>query len=109
MRPGAWLTEWSPQTHPFGAAQACARGCHDGVSGTRLLSQMIERGLTAFSCRKNERARGLVTLLFSRPVRRTVRPGGLGVGEQVPGARSAALRAIAMVAIFFPLRLAIAA
>jgi hypothetical protein len=32
---------------------------HDHVSGTGLLSQMIERGLAACSCRKSERARGL--------------------------------------------------
>ncbi len=31
--------------------------------GTGLLSQMIERGLVAGSCRRGERARGLVTLL----------------------------------------------
>jgi hypothetical protein len=31
--------------------------------GTGLLSQMIERGLVAGSCRRSERARGLVTLL----------------------------------------------
>jgi hypothetical protein len=36
-----------------------AGSCHDRVSGTGLLSHVIERGLTACSCRKRERARGL--------------------------------------------------
>ena len=63
-----------------------AGGCHDHVSGTGLLSQMIERGAGAGSCRKGERARGLATLPSSRPPRRLGRAGGLHVGQQVPGA-----------------------
>jgi len=43
-------------THP---APPVAGGCHDHVSGTGLLSQMIERGAGAGSCRMGERARGL--------------------------------------------------
>jgi len=35
---------------------------HDRVSGTGLLSQILERGRLAGSCRWNERTRGLVTL-----------------------------------------------
>ena len=52
-------------THP--APRQRAGGCHDHVSGTGLLSQMIERGAGAGSCRRSERARGLVTLPSSRP------------------------------------------
>ena len=37
-------------------------GCHDQMSGTGLLSHVIERGLSACSCRWGERARGLATL-----------------------------------------------
>ena len=54
--------------------------------GTGLLSQMIELGAGAGSCRKSERARGLATLPSSRPPRRRCRVGGLQVIEQVPGA-----------------------
>src|ERR1700746_2486976 len=46
--PGAWRAEWSRKP-PSGVA--LVRGCHDHVSGTGLLSQMIERGLAAVSCR----------------------------------------------------------
>jgi len=46
-------------THP--APRQRAGGCHDHMSGTGLLSQMIERGAGAGSCRDSERARGLVT------------------------------------------------
>ena len=35
--------------------------------GTGLLSQKIERGAGAGSCRRGERTRGLATLPFSRP------------------------------------------
>ena len=42
--------------------------------GTGLLSQMIERGLAAGSCRMGERARGLVTLPGLQVWRRS-RPG----------------------------------
>ena len=58
----------------------------DHVSGTGLLSQMIERGADAGSCRRGEHARGLATLPSSRPSQRLVRAGGLQVVEQVPGA-----------------------
>ena len=53
--------------------------------GTGLLSQKIELGAGAGSCRRSERARGLVTLPSSRP-RRRCRAGSLHVGQQVPGA-----------------------
>ena len=36
-----------------------AGGCHDHVSGTGLLSQMIERGAGACSCRRSERDCGV--------------------------------------------------
>src|SRR4029077_18768901 len=54
--------------------------------GTGLLSQMIELGTGAGSCRMGERARGLATLPSSRPPRRLVRAGGLHTGQQVVGA-----------------------
>ena len=57
---GAWLAEWSHK-HPFGAAPAWA-GAMTMCPGTGLLSQMIELGVVAGSCRMGERARGLVTL-----------------------------------------------
>jgi hypothetical protein len=47
-------------THP--APRQCAGGCHDHVSGTGLLSHVIERGATAGSCRRSELTRGLATL-----------------------------------------------
>jgi hypothetical protein len=64
--------------------------------GTGLLSQKIERGLVAGSCRRSERARGLVTLLVCGAswwsgcragmwCRGAGCPGGL-FGEQVAGA-----------------------
>src|SRR5262249_7338365 len=93
-------------THP--APPKRAGGCHDHVSGTGLLSQMIERGAGAGSCRKSERARGLVTL-----------PSFTAAGGVLAStaciwlsrcqARVSSLRAIAMVAIFLPRRLAMAA
>jgi len=103
--PGAWRAEWSHK-HPFGAALVRG-GCHDHVSGTGLLSQMIERGAGAGSCRMGERARGLATLP----------PHGRGgvagpaacMSDSRCQARVSSLRAIAMVAIFFPRRLAMAA
>jgi len=42
-----------------------AGGCHDHVSGTGLLSHVIERGAGAGSCRKSELTRGLATLPVS--------------------------------------------
>ena len=55
--------------------------------GTGLLSQMIERGAGAGSCRMGERARGLVTLRSSRlSLRGRCRAVGLQAGQQVPGA-----------------------
>jgi hypothetical protein len=68
-------------------------------SGTGLLSQMIERGLVAGSCRWSERARGLVTLPVCVCIANSGASGragsrcrrvrclsGLGGGEQVVGA-----------------------
>ena len=56
--------------------------------GTGLLSQMIERGAGAGSCRRSERARGLATLPSSRPRRRVC--AGLQIGQQVVRRGSAA-------------------
>jgi hypothetical protein len=80
---------------------------------------MIERGLVAGSCRMGERARGLVTLpVCGCAVAAQAAPvggaAGLGVlSAWAPAsrwqARVSSLRAIAMVAIFFPRRLAMAA
>ena len=76
--------------------------------GTGLLSQMIELGAGAGSCRKSERARGLATLRLHG------RRGGSFVlvacmSASRCQARVSSLREIAMVAIFFPRRWAIAA
>jgi hypothetical protein len=57
--PACWSAEWS-RKHPSGAVPV--RGGHDHVSGTGLLSQMIERGLPAGSCRRSERTQGLAAL-----------------------------------------------
>jgi hypothetical protein len=85
----------------------CAGGCHDHVSGTGLLSHVIERGVSAGSCRKSERTRGL------RPSRRHGRRSGVLASACIWSsrcqARVSSLRAIAMVATFFPRRFAMAA
>ena len=81
--PGARLAEWSHK-HPSGAAPV--RGCHDHMSGTGLLSHVIERGAGAGSCRKSELTRGLATLPVSWPPRRRAGVGGLQLSKQVPGA-----------------------
>jgi hypothetical protein len=47
-------------THP--APRRRAGGCHDLVSGTGLLSQKIERGAGAGSCREASVPGALVTL-----------------------------------------------
>jgi hypothetical protein len=57
----AWLAEWS-RKHPSGAAPACGAAAMTMCPGTGLLSQMIERGAGAGSCRKSELTRGLVIL-----------------------------------------------
>ena len=61
MSPGVWLAEWS-RKHPFGVRGVAGGTAMAMCPGTGLLSQMIERGLVAGSCRRGERARGLVTL-----------------------------------------------
>ena len=82
-------------------------GCHDHVSGTGLLSQMIERGAGAGSCRVAS-APGAW-----RPFRLHGRRGVAGSVASMSAsrcqARVSSLRAIAMVAIFFPRRFAIVA
>jgi hypothetical protein len=47
--------------------------------GTGLLSQKIERGAGAGSCRRGERTRGLATLPSSRPLQRRAGVGGPGL------------------------------
>ena len=88
------------------ASARLAARCHDHVSGTGLLSHVIER-LPACSCRWSERARGLAAC------RCHGRRGGVLVSVACISAsrcqeRVSSLRAIAMVAVFFPRRLAIA-
>ena len=56
------------------------------MSGTGLLSHVIERGAGAGSCRKSELTRGLATLPVSWPPRRRAGVGGLQLSKQVPGA-----------------------
>jgi hypothetical protein len=50
------LAEWS-RKHPFGVLPCCVRDTMTMCPGTGLLSQMIERGLVAGSCRVGELAR----------------------------------------------------
>ena len=83
-------------------------GCHDHVSGTGLLSHVIERGLPAGSCRITS-APGAW-----RPSRLHGRRSGAFVSVACISlsrcqARVSSLRATAMVAIFFPRRFAMAA
>ena len=89
-------------------------GCHDHVSGDRAAQSDDRARPVAGSCRESELARGLVTL----PVWGCAAVAMLASGVTGPDAWSAAsrcharvssLREIAMVAIFFPRRLAIAA
>ena len=47
----AWLAEWS-RKHPFGVRPGVRGGAMTICPGTGLLSQMIERGLAAGSCRE---------------------------------------------------------
>jgi hypothetical protein len=75
------------------------------MSGTGLLSHVIERGAGAGSCRKSELTRGLATL------RSHGRRGGVLASAACSSAsrcqaRVSSLREIAMVAIFFPRRFA---
>jgi hypothetical protein len=97
--PGAGWRSGLASTHP--APRRRAGGCHDHVSGTGLLSQKIERGAGAGSCRRGERTRGFAALLSHG------RGGGVlalaaSTSESRCQARVSSLRAIAMVAIFFP-------
>ena len=100
--PGAWLAEWSHK-HPSGTAPV--RGCHDHMSGTGLLSHVIERGAGAGSCRKSELTRGLATRPFHGR-RGGVLASAACISESRCQARVSSLRETAMVAIFFPRRLA---
>jgi len=76
--------------------------------GPGLLSHEIERGAGAGSCRKGELTRGLATLLSHG--RRGGGPASAGsISDSRCQARVSSLRAIAMVAIFFPRLLAIVA
>jgi hypothetical protein len=85
--PGVWQAEWS-RKHPSGAAPVSRRGAMTMCPGTGLLSQMIERGRWAGSCRRSELARGLVTLPVSVGVVVVV-PASL-VAAAAPGAWAAA-------------------
>ncbi len=93
-------------THP--APRQYAGGCHDHMSGTGLLSHVIERGAGAGSCRRASSPGAW------RPSRLHGRRGGVLASAACSSAsrcqaRVSSLRATAMVAIFFPRRLAMAA
>jgi hypothetical protein len=64
MFPVLWLSGVVSQA-PIRRPVSVAAGAMTMCPGTGLLSQKIERGLVAGSCRRSERARGLVTLLVS--------------------------------------------
>src|SRR5207248_8510410 len=68
--PGAGWRSGLASTHPAppGVRAAAMTMC----PGTGLLSQKIERGLAAGSCRRGERTRDLAALPSSRPLRRLV-------------------------------------
>ena len=61
----------------------------DTAGGRLLLSDEIERGAGAGSCRRSELTRGLATLPSSRPPRRRAGLGGFHLGRQVPGVLAA--------------------
>ena len=56
MSPDLRLAEWS-RKHPFGVLPCSGRDAMTMCPGTGLLSQMIELGLVAGSCRMGELAR----------------------------------------------------
>ena len=93
-------------------------GRHDHVSGDRAAQSDDRIRPVAGSCRKSELARGLVTLpvcgcvvaaLAARPVAAVSGACAAWAAASKWQARVSNLRAIAMVAIFFPRRLAMAA
>ena len=92
-------------THP--APRQRAGGCHDHVSGDRAAQSddRARRGRRLMP--KGELTRGLATLPSSRPPRRRAVPVACMSASRCQ-ARVSSLRAIAMVAIFFPRRLAMA-
>jgi hypothetical protein len=101
--PGCGGRSGLTSTHP--APRLRAGGCHDHVSGTGLLSHVIERGAGAGSCRRASSPGAW------RPSRLHGRRGGVlasaaCISESRCQARVSSLREIAMVAIFFPRRLA---
>ena len=87
-----WSAEWS-RKHPSGAVPV--RGGHDHVSGTGLLSQMIERGLPAGFMPQERAHPGLGGPLVSWPQRRpaAVRKAGRLRGEAL--GVTAAVRGVA--------------
>ena len=95
--------------------RACGAAAMTMCPGTGLLSQKIERGAGAGSCRKSELTRGLVTLpvwgcaAMAVLASHAAGPGARSVVARRCQARVSSLREIAMVAIFFPRRWAIAA
>ena len=87
--PACWSAEWS-RKHPSGAVPV--RGGHDHVSGTGLLSQMIERGLPAGSCAGASAPRAwrpsrlmAATAACRRPQGRSSARRGFGVTAAVRG------------------------
>ena len=107
----AWLAERS-RKHPSGAAPA--RGRHDHVSGDRAARSDDRARPVTGSCRESERARGLVTLpVWGYAAVAALPPGAAGSAAWAAAsrcqARVSSLRAIAMVAILVPRRLAMAA
>ncbi len=92
-------------TSTHSAPRQYAGGCHDHMSGTGLLSHVIERGAGAGSCRRASSPGAW------RPSRLHGRRGGVLASAACSSAsrcqaRVSSLRATAMVAIFFPRRFA---
>jgi hypothetical protein len=90
-----------------------AGGCHDHVSGDRAAQSDDRARPVAGSCRMSELARGLVTLPVWGCAAVAVLASGVAGSAAWAAARRcqarvSSLREIAMVAIFFPRRLAMA-
>ncbi len=71
-------------THP--APRRRSGGCHDHVSGTGLLSHVIERGAGRRAHAEGRAHPGLGDPPVSWPPQRRAGVGGLRLGKQVPGA-----------------------
>jgi hypothetical protein len=105
----AWLAEWS-RKHPSGVWPCDRADAMTMCSGTRAAQSDDRARPVAGSCREASAPGGLVTLpawggvVAASPTE----PGGWASASRWQ-ARVSSLRAIAMVAIFFPRRWAMAA